>query len=135
MTTQTTGHFTSLRWEENHTSSSESVPRVARATTSNRFSGGIEADDTTCEYALVYVTQKTGRFTGAEVLAGRLDGRTGTFAVEQHGSFTEDGTVHCSFEVVAGSGTGELAGLRGSGHYTARHGEPSVSYSFDYDLG
>ncbi|MBV9024488.1 MAG: DUF3224 domain-containing protein [Streptomycetaceae bacterium] len=134
MPVQTSGHFTFANWEERTLTPSEVNPKLAHATVTNAFSGGIEATDTTCEYIIVYVTEKTGTFTGMEVLAGRLDGREGTFAAEEHGSFDADGTVHCTFEVVPGSATGELAGLHGTGSFTAKHGEPSVPYTFDYDL-
>ncbi|MEU8437507.1 DUF3224 domain-containing protein [Streptomyces sp. NPDC029216] len=132
---RTTGLFTFADWEERTISPDGVVPKLAHASVVNSFSGGIEAADTTCEYTIAYVTAKTGTFAGMELLAGRLDGRAGTFAVEERGSFAEDGSVHCTFEVVPGSGTGELTGLRGTGGYVARHGEPSVTYTFDYDLG
>ncbi|WP_409471276.1 DUF3224 domain-containing protein [Streptomyces sp. HC307] len=134
MPVQTSGHFTFANWEERTLTPSEVSPKLAHATVTNAFSGGIEATDTTCEYTIVYVTEKTGTFTGMEVLAGRLDGREGTFVAEERGSFDADGTVHCTFEIVPGSGTGELDGLRGTGSFTAKHGEPSVPYTFDYDL-
>ncbi|MFG2863160.1 DUF3224 domain-containing protein [Streptomyces sioyaensis] len=108
---------------------------TAHAAVVNTFSGGIEAAGTTCEYTLVYVTEKTGTFTGMELLTGRLDGREGTFVVEERGSFEADGTVRCTFEVVPGTGTGELTGLRGTGGFTTTAGEPSVPYAFGYDLG
>ncbi|MFE5740360.1 DUF3224 domain-containing protein [Streptomyces celluloflavus] len=117
MSRQTTGHFTYANWEEREVGPSEGYPRLGHASVTNTFTGGIEATDTTCEYTIGYGTETTGTFTGMEVLAGRLDGREGTF------------------EVVAGTGTGELAGLRGTGSFTARHGEPSCAYTFAYDLG
>lgn len=135
MPAQTTGHFTFANWEERTVGPSEASPKLAHASVTNTFAGGIEAVDTTCEYTIVYVTEKTGTFTGMEALTGRLDGREGTFVVEERGSFEADGTVHCTFEVVPGSATGELTGLRGTGNFTARHGEPSVPYIFAYDLG
>ncbi|NBM16585.1 DUF3224 domain-containing protein [Streptomyces sp. GC420] len=134
MTSSTTGRFTFADWKENPVGGSETLPRLAHASVTNTFSGGIEADGTICEYSIVYVTEKTGTFTGMQVLSGRLDGRRGTFVVEERGSFEADGTVHCAFEVVPGSGTEELAGLRGTGGYTARHGEPSYPYTFGYEL-
>jgi len=74
-------------------------------------------------------------FTGYELLAGRVDGREGTFAAEHRGSFgADDPTVHCTFEVVPGSGTGALTGLHGSGRFTAAPGEASVQYTFEYGL-
>ncbi|MFI5982293.1 DUF3224 domain-containing protein [Streptomyces sp. NPDC051555] len=135
MPVRTTGHFTAADWEEHPLGAGATHPTLARAGVVNTFTGGIEAADTTCDYTIAYVSATTGTFAGMEVLRGSVDGRKGGFAVEERGSFDADGTVHCIFEVVPGSGTGELAGLRGTGGFTARHGEPSVAYTFDYDLG
>ncbi|GAB2753345.1 DUF3224 domain-containing protein [Streptomyces bullii] len=133
-TTRTTGHFTFADWKEHPVGPADTAPRLAHAAVTNTFHGGIEAAATHCEYSIVYVTEKTGTYTGMELITGRLDGREGGFALEERGHFDADGTVHCTFEVVAGSGSGELAGLRGSGGFTARHGEDAVAYGFDYEL-
>ncbi|WP_030674262.1 DUF3224 domain-containing protein [Streptomyces rimosus] len=135
--TQLTGHFTYAGWEESALGNRPdgTYPRLAHAAVTNAFSGGIEAADTICEYTIVYSTEKTGTFTGMELLEGSVDGRRGTFAVEERGSFDERGSVRCTFEVVPGSGTGELTGLRGTGAFTHEPGQPSVPYTFDYDFG
>ncbi|MDQ0749406.1 hypothetical protein QF034_003637 [Streptomyces africanus] len=134
-TRTTTGHFTFADWQERVIGPGEDAnPRLAHASVRNTFSGGIEAAGTLCEYSIVYVTQKTGSFAGMELITGRLDGREGSFAVEERGWFGEDGTVHCTFEVVRDSGSGELAGLRGKGDFTACHGEATVAYRFEYEL-
>jgi hypothetical protein len=133
--TRTTGHFTFADWTEHPVGPEDTSPRLAHASVTNTFTGGIEAAGTLCEYAIVYLADKTGHFTGMELLTGRLDGREGAFALEERGTFDADGTVHCRFEVVPGSGTGDLTGLRGSGTFTARHGEKAVDYSFEYEVG
>jgi hypothetical protein len=133
-TAQTTGHFTFADWEERPTGPAEASPRLAHATVTNTFDGGIQAADTRCDYTIAYLTETTGTFAGMEVLTGSLDGRKGTFVLEERGSFDAGGT-RCTFEVVPGSGTGALTGLRGSGGFTHRHGETSVAYTFEYDLG
>lgn len=135
MPTQTTGHFAYANWEERTLGSTEASPKLTYASVTNSFSGGIEAADTTCAYTIVYVTQKTGTFTGMEALAGRLDGRQGTFVIEERGTFDPDGTVHCTFDVVPETGTGDLTGLRGTGSFTYTAGASSVPYTFTYDLG
>lgn len=106
-TTGTTGQFTSANWVETVIAPAEptTVPRLARAAVTNDFAGGITAAGS-CEYTLVYATEKTGGFNGLELLTGTLDGRPGSFVLDHRGSFTEDGTIHCEFEVVPGSGTG-----------------------------
>ncbi|MEV3967924.1 DUF3224 domain-containing protein [Streptomyces sp. NPDC050698] len=133
--TTTTGHFTYADWQERVIGPGEDAnPRLAHASVRNTFTGGIEAAATTCEYTIVYVTAKTGSFTGMELLTGRVDGREGSFAVEERGFFGEDGTVHCTFEVVPGSGSGGLTGIRGEGAFMARHGETAVEYRFAYEV-
>ncbi|MFF8957917.1 DUF3224 domain-containing protein [Streptomyces sp. NPDC014894] len=134
MSTTTTGHFTFADWQERPAGPADAWPRLAHASVVNAFSGGVEAEGTTCEYTIVYITEKTGAFAGMELLTGRVGGRAGAFVVEERGTYDEDGTVHCVFEVVAGSGTGELTGLSGSGAFTARAGETTVPYTFEYVL-
>lgn len=133
-TTRITGHFTFADWKENPVTEEGCLPRLANATVTNAFSGGIETDSTTCDYAIAYLNGGTGTFAGMELVSGRVDGRAGTFVLEERGRFGSDGTVHCSFEVVEGSGTEELTGLRGTGGFTYRHGETKVAYTFEYGL-
>lgn len=134
MTTHTTGHFTYADWQETALDEAEGGAKLARAVVTNAFSGGIEAPRTSCQYAITYRPDKTGVCCGYELLTGTLDGRAGSFVVVQHGSWGEDAAVHCTFEVVPGSGTGELTGLTGSGTFTAGQGITEIPYSFDYAL-
>ncbi|KIF07361.1 hypothetical protein PL81_02375 [Streptomyces sp. RSD-27] len=134
-TRTSTGRFTYAQWEEEAAGPADAVPRIARASVVNSFSGGIEAAGTACTYAIAYLTATSGTFTGLERVDGTLDGLRGSFVLEERGSFQEDGTTSCSFEVVPGSGTGDLAGLRGSGGFVHRQGEGSVPYTFSYARG
>jgi hypothetical protein len=85
----TTGHFTFADWQERVIGPGEDAnPRLAHGSVRNTFTGGIEAAGTHCEYAIVYVTAKTGSFSGMELLTGGVDGREGSFAVEERGSST-----------------------------------------------
>ncbi|MFE2106920.1 DUF3224 domain-containing protein [Kitasatospora sp. NPDC059463] len=133
--TTVTGGFGYTDWTETPIGPAETLPRLARASVVNTFTGGIEAAATVCEYVLVYATANTGGFTGLQRFTGRLDGRAGGFVVEERGTFEEDGTVRCTFEVVPGSATGELTGLRGTGGYHYRPGESPVPFTFGYELG
>ncbi|MFJ9618328.1 DUF3224 domain-containing protein [Streptomyces noursei] len=135
MPAQTTGRISYANWAEQSIGSDATSPRLARARVTNNFSGGIEADRTACEYTIVYTSDKTGTFTGLELLTGRLDGREGSFVLEERGAFDADGTVRCTFEVVPGSATGELVGLSGSGRFRCEAGDPSFPYTFDYRIG
>ncbi|WP_055535280.1 DUF3224 domain-containing protein [Streptomyces alboniger] len=132
-TTAATGSFTFAAWDEQPVAGAEGGPRIAHAAVANDYSGAIEAAGTSCEYTIAYTSETTGGYVGYEFIEGTLDGHKGSFVIEQHGSFVADG-IECAFTVVPGSGTGELAGLTGTGTFTARHGEKSTPYTFDYAI-
>ncbi|MEU3022283.1 DUF3224 domain-containing protein [Nocardiopsis alba] len=127
------GAFTFSDWKEEQLTEGPG-PTLARAHVTNHFSGGIEASDGSCAYTFVYLEDGTGSFAGLQLLNGTLDGHEGSFTIEERGTFTGQGNVRCSFEVVSGSGTGALEGLSGRGSYVAVHGKPSVPYTFEYTL-
>ncbi|KOU99758.1 DUF3224 domain-containing protein [Streptomyces sp. MMS21 TC-5] len=130
---ETRGRFTFADWEENRVGASAAPPRLAHARVTNTFTGGVEAAGTSCDYTIAYTGEDTGSYSGMELLSGSVDGREGSFVLEERGTFDAGGTV-CRFEVVPGSGTGDLVGLTGSGGFTHRHGETSVEYAFTYAL-
>ncbi|MFE0600536.1 DUF3224 domain-containing protein [Streptomyces sp. NPDC058892] len=130
---ETRGRFTFADWEETAVGAAEGAPRLAHARVTNSFTGGVEATGTSCDYTIAYTGESTGSYSGMELLSGRVDGREGRFVLEERGTFDADGTV-CRFEVVPGSGTGDLVGLTGSGGFTCRHGASSVEYAFTYTL-
>ncbi|MBT2481773.1 DUF3224 domain-containing protein [Streptomyces sp. ISL-94] len=132
-TVETAGRFTFADWQEQPVGSPDSAPRLAHATVTNAFSGGIEAAATSCSYVIAYTGESVGTYSGMELLSGSVDGRKGAFVLEERGSFDATGTT-CRFEVVPGSATGDLAGLTGSGGFTYRHGDTSVAYAFTYAL-
>ncbi len=131
---ETSGHFTYAGWEELPVGSPDGAPRLARALVTNSFAGGVEAAATSCAYTIAYTGENVGTYTGMELLSGSVDGRTGSFVLEESGTFDPGGTT-CRFAVVPGSGTGDLAGLSGSGGFTHRSGEASVAYALSYRLG
>ncbi|MGW4693888.1 DUF3224 domain-containing protein [Kitasatospora cineracea] len=130
----TSGSISFANWEEKEAGSSGAGPRTAHASVVNTFSGGIEAAGTACDYSIAYTVGHAGVFTGMELVTGSIDGRPGSFVLEQRGTFAEDGTIHCTFTVVPGSGTEGLAGLTGTGEYTCRTGQASFPYSLSYRL-
>ncbi|RAJ44707.1 uncharacterized protein DUF3224 [Kitasatospora sp. SolWspMP-SS2h] len=130
--TTITGSIGFADWTEQEVASSASGPRTAHASVANTFTGGIEAVRTACDYSIAYTTGHEGVFTGVELVTGGIEGRHGTFVLEQRGTFAADGTIHCAFTVVPGSGTEELAGLTGTGEYVCRTDAESIPYSFSY---
>ncbi len=128
MTTHGTGTFEGKSWEEQPYSEIEGGPKLSRALVTNAYHGAIEGEGT-LEYLLMYRTDGTCVYVGAERIVGTVDGHSGSFVLQHSGTFEAE-TATTTLTVVAGCGTGELAGLRGDGAFAAGHGV--VSYTFDY---
>ncbi|MGV9881249.1 DUF3224 domain-containing protein [Streptomyces sp. NPDC003006] len=133
MTATTAGTFTFAAWNEQPVAGADGGARITHAAVTNDYTGAIEAAGTSCEYTIAYTSGTTGGYVGYEFIEGTLDGHKGSFIIEQQGSFVDDG-IECAFTVLSGSGTGELAGLTGTGTFTARHGDKSTPYTFDYTI-
>jgi hypothetical protein len=83
-----------------------------------RFSGAIEGIGRADHIRLVHA-DGTGISTGIERIQGTVDGRAGSFVLTAHGRNHGPTRVTGTWTVQPGSGTGELAGLRGRGKFTA----------------
>jgi hypothetical protein len=96
------------------------------------FSGDIEGEGVA---RVIQATRKGGTttFVTIERVRGAITGRKGTFLLQVSGSVI-DKEMHAEWSVVKGSGTGQLAGLRGDGGFTARLGQHG-SVWLDYSLG
>jgi len=70
-------------------------------------------------------------YVAIEQIAGTLQGRTGSFALQHVGAMSH-GSYTLSVTVVPGSGTGELAGIAGTMTIVAAAGKHS--YTFEYTL-
>ncbi len=126
------GTFEVTSWSEEPAEGLDGTAKVTRATFGQRFSGGIEAD-TLADTVMTYREDGTADYLGFQRVLGRLGGRSGSFVLQSVGSF--DGKVaRTDVTVVPGSGTGELAGLRGTGTAEVPMGT-SGTYALDYDLG
>ena len=69
-------------------------------------------------------------YTGYERVTGVLAGRHGSFLLETHGRHA-DAKASTTVRVVEGSGTGELAGLTGTGRFVADAMEYTLTFSYD----
>lgn len=126
--THGTGTFEGKSWDEQPISVVGGAPKLNRALVTNAYQGAIEGEGT-LEYLLMYRDDGTCLYVGAERIVGSVDGRAGSFVLQHSGVFARE-TATTTLTVVAGCGTGELAGLRGEGAFAAGHG--TVPYTFDY---
>jgi hypothetical protein len=82
---------------------------------------------------MFYKADGSAEYTGVELITGRLAGLAGSFAVRGNGGFAGH-VATTEWQIVEGSGTGELSGLRGSG--TAVADQPTGGhFTLDYELG
>jgi Protein of unknown function (DUF3224) len=127
------GVFEFTRWEEASYSEPDGGLKLTEARISNDFQGDI-VGSSDLVYVMSYLTEDTGTFVGYEQVTGRLSDRDGTFVLRHDGTFA-DGSVRAALNVVAGSGTGALAGLAGDGEYVATHGQKQSPYTLRWRIG
>lgn len=97
------------------------------------FSGDIDGKSTV--RALQFMRgDKSASLVSMQRFRGKLGGREGTFVLQ--GSETvENGKIEAKWFVVPGSGTGDLAGLRGEGGFEGQFGKGSegrLNYWFEH---
>ena len=106
-------------------------PTVGRMTLDKVFHGALEATSKGQMLAVMTEVQGSAGYVAMERVNGKLDGRSGTFALQHSGTMTR-GKPELIITVVPDSGTGELAGL--SGRMTIDIVEGKHFYKFDYTL-
>ena len=96
-------------------------PALSRIHVEESFSGDISGDGLV-EFLQAALPNGSASFVGIERVTGSLAGRDGTFLLQDAGTVA-DNIVTGDWFVVPGSGTGQLAGLRGEGGFRANLGE------------
>ncbi|MFZ6814587.1 DUF3224 domain-containing protein [Undibacterium sp. Rencai35W] len=100
----------------------------------HRYAGDIEAES--CFECLTFsATAQSANFVGLEYLTGKIGNRRGGFILQHVGSI-KSGKSESTLNVLSGSGTGELAGIKGHGRSTwsGINGQLSqvlLEYTFD----
>jgi hypothetical protein len=85
------------------------------ATITRRFSGAIEGHSQAL-FCSAFDPTHGGTYVALESFGGQVDGHHGTFSFAHAATTGADGErTDGWFTIVAGSGTGELAGIRGKG--------------------
>lgn len=104
-------------------------PTLSRIHLGELFSGDIEACGIT-EFLQSTNADGSASFVGIERVVGTLGGRRGTFLLQSTGTVSGN-VVSAEWLVIPGSGTGELAGLRGTGGVRSNLGEGGTAH-LDY---
>jgi hypothetical protein len=111
MSERATASFDITTWDEQPYDDRDGV-KLSRTRVVKAFRGEIEGEST-AELLMAIAGEDSAAYVGVERVSGRVNGRQGSF-VYLHTATAAAGTRSASWPVVAGSGTGELAGIRGS---------------------
>jgi hypothetical protein len=126
------GEFELASWNEETYAELETGGKLTRADDTQKFTGAASGDGSV-QWLMCYQPDGTARFVGMQRVECTLDGKAGSFVAETTGDF-DGGRAEGSWSIVAGSGTGELAGISGHGKFSAPHG-PKAAYDLTYSIG
>ena len=133
MTAHAEGTFTVASWEEDTYEDLAGEEKLTRARMGFRLSGDL-AGDLVSDALMYYREDGTAEYTGLQRFSGQVAGRSGTCVMVADGGY-DGGEARSTWRVIPGSGSGNLAGLEGSGISVAAAGQPGGTYSLDYELG
>ncbi|MBA2316146.1 MAG: DUF3224 domain-containing protein [Chloroflexi bacterium] len=125
------GNFAVTTWDE-RTILEREPGKVSQASVAQDLSGGIEGT-ARVEWLMCYRPDGTADFVGLQEIDGTVEGRRGSVVVTSIGVFDGE-RARGRWEVVAGSGTGELAGIEGSGGFDAPH-EGQATFELEWRIG
>ena len=126
--------FKIVSWEEEPYDEQDSGPKLTRAQVRQSFSGDLVGTGNLI-YLMAHASETQATFVGFERVVGSLGGRSGSFVLQHTGAF--DGEKATSeWEMLPGSGTGDLEGLVGSGGFSAGHAaEHEMTFEYDFESG
>ncbi|RKT17060.1 uncharacterized protein DUF3224 [Streptomyces sp. 1114.5] len=126
MTTHAKGTLDVTDWVESLIAETDGQAKQATAHSQAAFSGDLEGNGRS-DWLLTYPADGPAHFVGTQRFEGKVAGRAGSFVLHVRGTFDGAG-AHVTWDVVPGSGSGELAGLTGSGGYE------NADYTLDFSL-
>ena len=102
-----------------------------RVTLRKTFSGALTGTSVVAMTSAT-VGETPAGYVAVELVTGTLEGRTGTFVL-QHSGVVDGAESRATGVVLPGTGTGEVAGLRGTVELT--HDESGAVLTLDYAVG
>ena len=127
---QITATFEITGWDQEPYDEPDGGTALSRAAVRKTFTGPLEG---TSSAQLLMAEAGDGRgYVASELVDGVLEGRRGTFVIQHGGVAAGDEDGRSFGHVVPGSGTGELAGLRGDAAFA--HDEAGARLTLTYEL-
>ncbi len=130
-TTSAKAEFRITSWDEQPYAEFAGTEKLTRTTVVQTYTGDLAGEGRADSLMYYPPTEAPVPYAGLEHFTCTLGGRAGTFVAQSHGAYA-DGVAEVAWSVVPGSGTGELAGLRGDGGYRALHGEAAIALTLEY---
>ena len=130
-TGKASGGFTIKAWDEQPWAELDRAPKLTHARVTTSYGGDLDGEGTSG--LLMVYDQDDATYAGYERVVGSLGGRSGSFVLRLDGGF-QDGAARTTWTVVEGTGTGDLAGLRGEGGYLAKQAAAEVAYELRWSL-
>lgn len=116
-------------WDEDPYLVPDDGPKLSRVTVRKHFTGPLHGDSVA---ELLTARGERGQaYVGSERVDASLEGLTGSFVI-QHGAAMGAGESRSFGHVVPGSGTGDLAGLRGDASF--EHDDGGARLILTYEL-
>ena len=118
------GTYTVKKWEENPYDQISSEMKMTKASIEYLMSVEINGKAFVeylmfDKYSDAYDQHKSSAiYIGLMRFVGILKGKEESFVIEDHGTF-DNGAANSTLQIIAGSGMGELKGIRGTGRYGA----------------
>ena len=98
-------------------------PALVEVHLTETFVGDIEGESSVRAFQILH-DDKSSSLVSVQRFHGKLGGRQGTFVL-QGAEIVENGKIKARWVVVPGSGTNEVAGLRGEGGFEGEFGKVS----------
>jgi hypothetical protein len=127
--THTTGRIDVKTYEPQPYDQLDDGPDLVEIHVTETFSGDIEGEGVV-RFLQAIREDGSASFVGIERVTGSIAERRGSFLLQDAGTL-EGNLVQGDWFVIPGSGTGELAGLRGEGGFEAELGQ-HASITLDY---
>ncbi len=125
------------KWEESPYEQISTENKMTRATVEYSIQGEINGE-AMVEYLMFYrhfdekdQHNSSAVYVGLIRFVGKVGGSDGSFVLEDRGTF-ENGEASSTLKIIAGSGTGELKSIQGTGRYSAA--KDGAQIELEYDL-
>jgi len=106
-------------------------PTLGRMTIEKQIHGDLEATSKGQMLTVGTAVQGSGVYVAVERVTGKLNGRSGSFAMH-HTGVMERGTANLKITIVPDSGTGELTGIYGTFNITITDGKHLYDLTYSH---